>query len=130
VNVVNLRRLEGVSVARICGPNSFGREQVGEALALRQRSLDRVRRCREKTRPLRPKGQRAARGFRAKRSKFSKRITTMFLGDHQQSVNVVNVCERLKNATFITYRCESKERVNVVNVVPKSFASGARRLPN
>jgi hypothetical protein len=45
-----------------------------------------------------------------------------------ESVNVVNVCERLKNATFITYPYESKARVNVVNVVRKYF--GVSRTPS
>ena len=46
----------------------------------------------------------------------------MFFGDHHESVNVVNVCERRKIATFITYPHESKDRVNVVNVAQMFFA--------
>jgi hypothetical protein len=45
-------------------------------------------------------------------------------------VNVVNVGERYKNVTFITYPHESKGLVNVVNVAPGYFHCGAREMPN
>jgi hypothetical protein len=45
-------------------------------------------------------------------------------------MNVVNVGERWKNVTFITYDHESKGLVNVVNVGRKYFGSCARQLPN
>ena len=45
-------------------------------------------------------------------------------------VNVVNVGERYKNITFITYQADTKGLVNVVNVAQKSFACRARELPN
>ena len=44
------------------------------------------------------------------------------------SVNVVNVGERMGSATFITYPDETKRLVNVVNVVGKYFGSRARQL--
>ena len=45
-------------------------------------------------------------------------------------MNVVNVGEHVRNAIFTTYPYETKELVNVVNVVRRFFARGARELPN
>ena len=45
-------------------------------------------------------------------------------------MNVVNVGEHVKSATFTTYVHENKGPVNVVNVVRKYFGSRARSLPN
>jgi len=42
-------------------------------------------------------------------------------------VNVVNVGERRKNATFITYPSETKGAVKVVNVLPGYFAESVCR---
>ena len=45
-------------------------------------------------------------------------------------MNVVNVGEHLKSATFTTYVHENKGSVNVVNVVRRFFALRARSMPN
>jgi len=45
-------------------------------------------------------------------------------------MNVMNVVNMSKSATFMPQAYESKGRLNVMNVVRKYFASGARELPN
>jgi hypothetical protein len=45
-------------------------------------------------------------------------------------MNVMNVMNMWKSAMFMPYPIETKGRLNVMNVVPKYFACGARVLPN
>ena len=45
-------------------------------------------------------------------------------------MNVMNVMNMWKSATFMPYSTESKRRLNVMNVARKFFRPRARRVPN